>query len=132
MRRLLAAFAALLLLVVGAVVLLAYVRGADTRALAGVRTVDVLVADELIPKGTSGDALKGMVRTELVPAKTAVAGRVVDLDALTGLVATVDVLPGEQLRHPARARHRRGAGGPAGGQHPARAAARGGRAAGRR
>ena len=59
MRRLLAAFAALLLLVVGSVVLLAYVHGADTRALAGVRTVEVLVADERIPEGTSGDALDG-------------------------------------------------------------------------
>ena len=96
-RRLLAAFAALLLLVVGTVVLLAYVRGADSRALAGVRTVDVLVADELIPEGTTAAELAGMVRTELVPAKTAVGGRVETLDALAGRVATVDILPGEQL-----------------------------------
>jgi pilus assembly protein CpaB len=96
-RRLLAAFAALLLLVVGTVVLVAYVRGADARALAGVRTVDVLVADELIPEGTSADELAGMVRTEAVPAKSAVDGRVEDLKALTGRVATVDLLPGEQL-----------------------------------
>jgi pilus assembly protein CpaB len=96
-RRLLAAFAALLLLVVGTVVLLAYVRGADNRALAGVRTVDVLVADELIPEGTTAEQLADLVRTEMVPAKTAVDGRVTDLDALTGRVATVDILPGEQL-----------------------------------
>jgi pilus assembly protein CpaB len=97
MRRLLAAFAALLLLVVGTVVLVAYVRGADRRALAGVRTVDVLVADELIPEGTSGDALEALVRTEAVPAKTAVDGRVTDLASLAGRVAAVDLLPGEQL-----------------------------------
>jgi pilus assembly protein CpaB len=97
MRRLLAAFAALLLLVVGSVVLLAYVHGADARALAGVRTVDVLVADELIPEGTSGDQLAKLVRTEVVPAKTAVTGRVTDLASLAGEVATVDILPGEQL-----------------------------------
>jgi pilus assembly protein CpaB len=96
-RRLLAAFAALLLLVVGTVVLVAYVRDADSRALAGVRTVDVLVADELIPEGTSADELAGMVRTETVPAKTAVDGRVDDLESLAGRVATVDLLPGEQL-----------------------------------
>jgi pilus assembly protein CpaB len=96
-RRLLAAFAALLLLVVGTLVLVAYVRGADSRALAGVRTVDVLVADELIPEGTSGDELAGMVRTETVPAKSAVDGRVEDLEALAGRVATVDLVPGEQL-----------------------------------
>ena len=96
-RRLLAAFAALLLLVVGTVVLVAYVRGADSRALAGIRTVDVLVADELIPEGTTSDALAALVRTETVPVKTALAGRVTDLDALAGRVATVDLLPGEQL-----------------------------------
>jgi pilus assembly protein CpaB len=97
MRRILAALAAVLLLVVGSVVLLGYVHGADARALAGTRTVDVLVADELIPEGTSGDQLDSLVRTEVVPAKTAVAGRVTDLASLTGRVATVDILPGEQL-----------------------------------
>jgi pilus assembly protein CpaB len=97
MRRLLAALAALLLLVVGSVVLLAYVHGADARALAGARPVEVLVADERIPEGTSGDALDGMVRTETVPAKTALAGRVVNLSSLSGRVATVDLQPGEQL-----------------------------------
>ena len=96
-RRLLAAFAALLLLVVGTVVLLAYVRGADARALAGVRTVTVLVADELIPQGTTAEQLADLVRTDTVPAKTAVDGRVTDLAALAGQVATVDLLPGEQL-----------------------------------
>jgi pilus assembly protein CpaB len=96
-RRFLAAFAALLLLVVGTAVLVAYVRGADSRALAGVRTVDVLVADELIPEGTTAAELDDLVRTETVPAKTAVDGRVTDLDALAGRVASVDILPGEQL-----------------------------------
>jgi pilus assembly protein CpaB len=97
MRRLLAAFAALLLLVVGSVVLLSYVHGADARALAGVRTVEVLVAVKRIPEGTSGDALDGLVRRELVPVKTAVSGRVVNLSSLSGRVATIDLLPGEQL-----------------------------------
>jgi len=96
-RRFLAALAAIVLLVAGTVVLVAYVRGADSRALAGVRSVEVLVADELIPEGTPADEISGMVRTETVPAKSAVAGRVTDLDALTGRVATVDLLPGEQL-----------------------------------
>ena len=96
-RRFLAAFAALLLLAVGTGVLVAYVRGADSRALAGVRSVEVLVADELIPEGTTADQLDALVRTESVPAKTAVEGRVTDLDALAGRDATVDILPGEQL-----------------------------------
>ena len=96
-RRLLAACAALVLLVAGTLVLLAYVRGADARALAGARTVEVLVVDELIPQGTSGSALDELVRTEVLPAKAALEGRVTDLSAVAGRVATVDLLPGEQL-----------------------------------
>jgi pilus assembly protein CpaB len=96
-RRLFAAFAALVLLVVGTAVLVAYVRGADARALAGARTIEVLVADELIPQGTPGSELTGLVRTEMLPAKAALAGRVTDLSSLTGRVSTVDLEPGEQL-----------------------------------
>ncbi|HEV7211485.1 MAG TPA: RcpC/CpaB family pilus assembly protein [Blastococcus sp.] len=96
-RRFLAAVAALVLLVAGTGVLLAYVRGADSRALAGTRTVDVLVVDQLIPAGTAGGDLAHMVRTELVPAKVALPGRVTDLTALDGRVAAVDLQPGEQL-----------------------------------
>jgi pilus assembly protein CpaB len=96
-RRLLAAFAALVLLVTGTLVLLAYVRGADARALAGSRTVEVLVVEQLVPEGTSGDDLTGSVRTVTMPAMAAIDGRVTDLSNLAGLVATVDLQPGEQL-----------------------------------
>ena len=96
-RRLIAALAALVLAATGAVVLLAYVRGADARALAGVQTVDVLVVDRPVPEGTPGEDLADLVRTERLPAKAAVPGGVTDLDALSGQVATADLQPGEQL-----------------------------------
>lgn len=96
-RRLIAAFAALVLLFAGTVVLLAYVRGADARALAGVRTTEVLVADEVIPEGTPAEQLSALVRTEVLPAKAVLADRVTDLGDLAGQVATVDLQPGEQL-----------------------------------
>src|SRR4051794_15211966 len=96
-RRILAALAALLLLVVGTAVLVAYVGGADDRALAGVQTVEVLVADELIPEGTPAADLDALVRTETVPVKAAVEGRVTTLSSLAGRVATVDIVAGEQL-----------------------------------
>jgi pilus assembly protein CpaB len=96
-RRLLAASAALVLFVVGALVLVAYVRGADARALAGAEPVQVLVVDQLVPAGTPGSGLAELVRTDTVPAKAAVEGRVTDLAALAGLVATTDLEPGEQL-----------------------------------
>jgi pilus assembly protein CpaB len=96
-RRILAAVAALVLALVGTVVLVAYVRGADARAMAGVQTVSVLVVDQPVAAGTPGDQLTDLVRSELVPAKAAVPGRVTDLDELAGTVASVDLQPGEQL-----------------------------------
>src|SRR4051794_18838780 len=96
-RRLVAATAALLLLLVGTVVLVAYVRGADARALAGTRTVEVLVADQPITTGTSGTELEALVRWEVLPEKAALPGRVTDLSELAGQSATVDLEPGEQL-----------------------------------
>src|SRR5215212_819010 len=96
-RRLLAALAALVLLLVGTVVLVAYVRGADARALAGTRTVQVLVVDQPIPAGTSGKEVAALVRTEVLPVKAALPGRVTDVSELAGRSATVDLEPGEQL-----------------------------------
>jgi pilus assembly protein CpaB len=96
-RRLLAAFAALVLLVAGTFVLLAYVQGAEERAFAGARTVEVLVVDEPIPEGTPASELTGLVRTEVLPAKAALEGRVTDLRSISGQVATVDLQVGEQL-----------------------------------
>jgi pilus assembly protein CpaB len=96
-RRLLAALAALVLAALGAAVLLAYVRGADDRALAGLQTVDVLVVDRPVAEGTPGEELAELVRTERLPARAAVPGAVTDLDELAGRVTTVDLQPGEQL-----------------------------------
>ena len=82
---------------VGTLVLVGYVQAAEDRALAGERLVPVLVVDEAVERGTGAADLAGAVRTELVPAKVRAAGAVDDLGDLEGLVATVDLLPGEQL-----------------------------------
>jgi pilus assembly protein CpaB len=96
-RRLLAALAALVLLVAGTAVLLAYVRGAEARAFDGARLVEVLVVDEAVPEGTPGSDLAAFVRTEQLPAKAALEGRVTDLSDISAQVATVDLQAGEQL-----------------------------------
>lgn len=96
-RRLLAATAALVLAVVGAVVLVAYARGADARAMKGMQVASVLVVDKPITEGTPGDQLKDLVRSELLPRVAAEPGRVTDLRQLAGKVAAVDLAPGEQL-----------------------------------
>lgn len=96
-RRILAAVAAVVLAVFGALVLVGYARGADQRAMAGMQTAAVFVVSQKIPAGTAGDQLAGKVRLEALPAKAAAPGRVTDLHDLKGKVATVDLQPGEQL-----------------------------------
>ena len=88
------------------------------------------MVDELIPRVRPADELAGLVRTETVPAKAAVAGGSPTSTALAGRVATVDLLPGAAARRagspsPTTSRRRAPSRCPraAGGQRPARAAA---------
>lgn len=87
----------MLLAVVGAVLLLSYVAGADQRALAGVQTVSVLVVVKPVPAGTAADQLSTLVAAKTLPAMAVNAGTVGNLSQLAGKVATTDLLPGEQL-----------------------------------
>ncbi len=96
-RRLLAAAAALVLAVVGGTVLLAYARGADARAMAGLRTETVLVATGRIPTGTPATDLGTQVRSQVLPATAVVPGAVRDLASLGSRVTTTELEPGEQL-----------------------------------
>ena len=95
--RIIGGILAVVLAVAGALVIMAYVRGADQRALAGARTVDVLVVSELIVAGTAAAEVEGLVDTTAMPASAVVVGGVQTLDQIVGLVATVDLQPGEQL-----------------------------------
>jgi Flp pilus assembly protein CpaB len=63
------------------------------------KTVTVLVAKNLIEKGTPGDVIadKGMFETSSVKQSERKAGAVVDPSNLRGQAATDDVFPGEQL-----------------------------------
>ena len=96
-RRATVALIAVVLAAVGTFLLTAYVRGAEDRALAGEATVDVLVVKEEIPRGTDAGQISGFVSTEKVPAKVQAVGSVASLDDLKGRVASVDLVPGEQI-----------------------------------
>ena len=96
-RRIIAATAAVLLAVLGAVLLVGYVGDADARARAGEELVDVLVVDSEVAGGTSADALGGSVSVEQVPERLLADGAVTDLAELAGQVSTASLLPGEQL-----------------------------------
>lgn len=96
-NRLFAAAAALVLALVGTVVLLSYVQGADSRAIAGAETVPVLVVTSPVTAGTAGGALGTSVALKQVPSALVAAGAVTDVASLSGRTAAVDLQPGEQV-----------------------------------
>jgi len=96
-RRIIGIVASVALLVAGTLLLVGYVRGAEDRALAGEELVGVLVVDQAIEAGVSVGEIADSLRLEQIPAKVRVEGAVADLTDVVGLVAAVDLLPGEQL-----------------------------------
>lgn len=96
-NRLFAAAAALVLALVGTIVLLSYVQGADSRAIAGAETVPVLVVISPVTAGTAGDVLGTSVALKQVPSSMVAAGAVTDVTSLSGRTAAVDLQPGEQV-----------------------------------
>jgi pilus assembly protein CpaB len=96
-RRLLAATAAVLLAVLGAVFVISYAHGADARARAGEQLVPVLVVDSTVQAGTAVTALGDAVSVQQVPRRLAVQGSVSGLSSLGGKVTTTELLPGQQV-----------------------------------
>lgn len=96
-RRVIGIVAALVLALVGTVALVAYVSNAEERALAGEELVEVYVVTTPIPAGTPATDVEQFVAVEQVPAKVQAAEAVDNLPSLTGRVAAVDLVPGEQL-----------------------------------
>ena len=101
-RRVLTAALAVLLAVLGTVGVLAYVRQADTRAVAGMKAVSVLVARQRIPSGTSAGAAlsSGLLASQTLPASSVPADALRDLSGVGGLVTDADIQPGQLLLRP--------------------------------
>ncbi len=97
MRRAIGIIGAVAVAALGTLLLVGYVRGAEDRALAGEELVEVLVIDQPIAQGTPASVLTPLVRLENVPVKVRAEGAVADLSTLADLVASTDLLPGEQL-----------------------------------
>lgn len=96
-RRVIAIVGALVLVLLGTLLLVAYVNGADDRALEGQETVRVLVASSAVAEGTAAADMGSSVETERVPRRLRLDDAVTNLDQVAGLVAAVDLVPGEQL-----------------------------------
>ena len=95
--RLIGALLAIVLAAGGTVVLTGYVNGADARASAGAAFVQVYVVSGDIAAGTPIEEATNLIAAKKIPALAATAGRVSDLIALKGKVASVALIPGEQL-----------------------------------
>lgn len=96
-KRVVGFIAAVVLALIGTTLLVAFVKGAEDRALAGETIVEVYVANTTIEQGTAGEDLVDKVSLEKIPTKVQVEGAVGDLGDIDGLVAEVDLLPGEQI-----------------------------------
>ncbi len=96
-RRIIALVAALLLAGVGTFVLIGFVRSAEDRATAGQELVTVYVVVSDIPAGTEGEEIGELIAAEQRPVQTRPVGAITDPASLVGLVATVDLLPGDVL-----------------------------------
>ena len=91
---------ALLLAVIGTGAVLIYVKRADARAIAGMKAVTVLVAQQRIVAGTPAAAAlhAGWLRDERLPASSVPAEAVRSLGpGLGSLVASADIQPGQVL-----------------------------------
>ena len=96
-RRLFGIIGALVLALVGTLVLVSYVNGAEDRALAGEKTVKVLVAAEPIAAGSTAAELEGKVKFERVPQKVKADGAVTSINELGKRVTETELMPGEQI-----------------------------------
>lgn len=97
MRRALGVAGAVVIALLGTMLLVGYVRGAEERALEGEELVEVLVVADAVPKGTPAAEMGRDVTLEMVPAKVRAEGGINDLAQLEDLVANTDLVPGEQI-----------------------------------
>lgn len=95
--RLLAGAAAVVLALVGAILVISYAQGADQRAVKNLEPVDVLVVKAAIPAGTPVESMTASLATEQLPASAVTGSSLKSLESSKGKVASVDLVPGEQL-----------------------------------
>ena len=95
--RLIAGTAAIALAIVGALLIIFYAQGADQRAMATTKPVDILVVKTAIPAGTPVNEMAASLVVEKVPAAGVAKSALSTLDNKAGTVSAVDLVPGEQL-----------------------------------
>lgn len=102
-RRILTIALAIVMAVIGVVVVLLYVKGADQRAIAGQKAVPVLVANQQVPAGTTAGAAlnEGLLGVQRLPAQSVPSDAVQSItSSLRGLVFSSDLPSGQLLLRP--------------------------------
>lgn len=98
--RLLGGIAALILAVLGTMMLVNYVSGADARAAEGTLTTNVVVVQQVIAAGTVVSAFGDAVKIKAVPKNMVAEGALTDLKSVQDKVASMTLLPGDQISGP--------------------------------
>lgn len=98
-RRVIGLVAAFVLAAIATVALYLYVQRADERAQEDVQLRQVYVATQQIEAGTPAEAAitQGLIQQREVPANAVADGAIGSLDQIEGLVATVPIVPGQQI-----------------------------------
>jgi pilus assembly protein CpaB len=102
-RRLLIIVLALILAAVGTSGVLTYVKGANARAIAGMKAVSVLIAAKTVPSGTTAGAAlhDGLLTSQTLPASSVPADALSAIpSALSSLVLSADLESGQVLLRP--------------------------------
>jgi pilus assembly protein CpaB len=102
-RRLVIIVLALILAAVGTGGILSYVRGANARAIAGMKAVSVLVAQKKITAGTTASSAlrSGLLASQTMPASAVPADALSAIpSALSALTLSADLEPGQLLLRP--------------------------------
>jgi Flp pilus assembly protein CpaB len=84
---------------IAAILVFAAINSARKSDTAGTASSTVLVANQLIPKGSSGEALgqQHLFRVAHVNEQALVSGAVTDISQLKDRIATQDIYPGQQI-----------------------------------
>ena len=96
-RKLVAIISAAILALVGIIALVGYARGAEERAFADAKLVEVLVVTTEIPTETPASRIGSAVKLKKVPVAVRVKGALTSLDAVKNLSTNSVLKPGEQL-----------------------------------
>jgi len=96
-KQLVAALVAVVLAAIGVLSLLTYAQGANDRAYAGIKLVEVLQVQTDVPAQTPVDRVANSVELVKIPASAKIDGALTSLDSLAGTSTNTALSKGEQI-----------------------------------